>query len=110
MINKDKMTASYTIQDNKLEMRKLTINTFNEIIQIIADLEINQDNITVKDIVNVLVGVKVKELMKLLFGKDAINVNWDLVEFDLVDEIIEDFFLLNPRLTKRLKSLFGGLI
>jgi hypothetical protein len=110
MLSEDKLSASYVIQDQEVLMNKLTINKMSEVLKFIAELQIDKKEIEVKDIVNVLFGEKVEKLMSILLAGNTDLIKWGEVEYDQVDEIIEDFFLLNPRLEKRLKSLFGHSI
>jgi Glu-tRNA(Gln) amidotransferase subunit E-like FAD-binding protein len=107
MLSDDKLSASYSIQDQDVTMHKLTINKMNEMLTFISSLQIDKKEIEVKDVLQVLLGDKVKELMSILLNGNLNLIDWGAVEYDQIDEIIEDFFLLNPRLQKRLKSMFG---
>ncbi len=111
MVGEGENVAKYDIQGIKLTLERLTINKVTKVMEFIAGLNVDvEKGLVVKDIVNILLNEKIKEFAFILFGKDANLIDWGLVEYELIDEMVEDFFLLNPRLKKRLSGLFNSLI
>ena len=53
---------------------------------------------------------KLSLVMQIIFpGQGAEKLEWLAVDYDTIDEVVEDFLSLNPRLKRRLKSLFSTL-
>lgn len=98
----------YMINGIKLTQKPLVVGQVRNLMKLLGDLEVTEDS-NFSDMVEVLINDKLRELMCIIFGKDAEQINWLMVPYDVVDEVLTDFFALNPRLTGRLKSLLANL-
>jgi hypothetical protein len=102
----------YEIQGKKIEQRPLKIRQIRDFIKLVASLDLGEDKKTLQDvkaneIIDLMLSDKVKEAASILFGEKAKAINWDEVEYETIEEIVNDFLSLNPNLAKRLRSLFG---
>ncbi len=98
----------YLIQGKQLEQRPLVIGQVRQLLKLLEDLELTE-NSRFAEMVDVLIGEKLPELMRIIFGEAAAEVDWETVPYDTLDEVVTDFFELNPRLISRLKSLLTNL-
>lgn len=65
-------------------------------------------NTSMVDIVNNLLENEIGSFMDMIFpNQGAKNVDWLEVDYDTVDEVLTDFFTVNPRLKERLKGLLS---
>lgn len=101
------MKKDFNIQGVNLVIEKITIAQLKKVTDIISNLEAGE-KITVKGIADKLLSEKLAELAAALFGKEANKVDWTQVDYETIDEMMEAFFLLNPRLTQRLKSIINS--
>ncbi len=102
------MSKEYKIQGNVLKQTQLTIRQMKGFAALVAGIDIEAD-ITVAGVIEKITSEKIAEFMTVLFPEDADKIDWDAVTYEQIDEIIEDFLSLNPRLKKRLLSLFASL-
>ena len=111
------MTHTDTTQSLKTEfkidkvtftVKPLTIAQFRKFMALIGKVS-EKEMSGWKDLLEILSGDGLKDFMiEIIFpGQGAEKVDWEMVEFDLVDEIIDSFLALNPRLKNRLKSFFS---
>jgi len=102
----------YKINGKEFVQKPLTIAQVREFLKIIGDLDVNE-NTTYRDLINVLLESKLSDIMGIIFHKQkeqAEKINWEEVPYDIIDEVISDFFDLNPRLISRLRSLLESFI
>jgi len=77
--------------------------------KLFEDLDIDE-NTTFQELIDKFLGQKLPEAMEAIFPGQTKGINWELVEYELLDEIVSDFLSQNPRLIGRLKGLFGNLV
>ncbi len=99
---------TYTIKGKKLVLRPLVIGQVRMLTQLFEELDIDE-NTTFPELIDRLLVEKLSQAMEVIFPGQTGDINWDLVEYELLDEIISDFLSQNPRLIRRLKGLFGSL-
>lgn len=100
----------YTIGDMQFEQRPITIRQFRAVMEIIGEFEAAEIK-TYEDLLANLTGAALTDFMsRVIFpNQQAETIDWEDVTFDLIDEVVADFFGLNPRLKKRLNEFFGSL-
>jgi len=106
---KAELRKSFKIQDKKLQLNPLTIGQVKKMSQIMKDLEVTEQT-DIAELISQIIDKKLPEFMEIIFpGQNVKGIKWDEVEYETLDEVIESFLSLNPRLTKRLRSLFVNL-
>ncbi len=98
----------YIIQGKKLVQKPLVVGQVRQLLKLLEDLEVDE-NSRFAELVDVLIGEKLPRLMAIIFGDEAQAIRWDAIPYEVLDEVIADFFGLNPRLTSRLKGLLTSL-
>ncbi len=97
----------YNIQGKELELKPVTISQIRVVTAAFMELEIDEAT-KLPELLDKLLNEKLDEVAEAIFPKSG--VKWGDVTYELVDEIVEDFLSLNPRLTNRLRSLSGSLV
>jgi len=98
--------TKFNIEGVVCEIKPLKMRQIIEISDLIGMMEL-KDIAGFKDIVERLTKGSLSKLMTIIFGER--NIDWMEVDYEIVDEIIESFFLLNPRLKTRLVKLLNFL-
>ncbi len=92
----------YNIQGEKLKLEKVKIIQLEMLADIIGEIEFGDNSAGLKDIIKVIRKQGFSKFMEVAFyPADIKKINWNKVDYETVDEVIEDFFVLNPRLKKR---------
>jgi flagellar motor switch protein FliM len=95
---------TYEIQGIKFQMGKLKIGHLKHVTKLIDSIEVDTNS----DLVNIIEAIienSLPDFMAIIFhGQPVDKVDWMEVDYDQVDEVVEDFFGSNPRLRRRLKS------
>ena len=92
----------YTIQGFNLKLEKVKIIQLEMLADIIGEIEFGDNNTGLKDIIKVIRRDGFGKFMEVAFyPADVKKIDWNKVDYETVDEVIEDFFVLNPRLKKR---------
>ena len=101
---------TYTISGNRFEQRPITIRQFRAVMEIIGEFEAAEIK-NYEDLLANLTGAALTDFMsRVIFpNQKAETIDWEDVPFDTIDEVMADFFDLNPRLKKRLSEFFGSL-
>jgi hypothetical protein len=97
---------TFEIQGHNLVIRELLIEQFETLTKLVEDIEIEKTS-QLSGVLGSLITKKLDKLMALIFFEqpEVKEINWKRVTYELMDEIIECFLALNPRLKKRLKTL-----
>ena len=98
---------TYKIQAQVLKQGPLTLRQMRGFAALVSGLD--ADDISVGKLAEKLASEKIVEFMTVLFPEHAEKIDWEQVTYEQIDEVIEDFLSLNPRLIKRLRSLFASL-
>lgn len=100
----------YLICGVAFTQRPITIRQFRAVMEIIGEFE-SADIKTYEDLLANLTGGALTDFMsRVIFpNQQAETVDWEDVTYEVIDEVVSDFFGLNPRLKKRLNEFFGSL-
>lgn len=101
----------YTIQDRKLKLEEVKIIQLEMFAEIIGEVDMGETATGLSDIIKVIRKQGFKKFMEVAFyPQDVSGINWNEVSFELADEVIEDFFALNPRLKKRALAFLNDFL
>jgi hypothetical protein len=101
----------YLIQGKKLKQQPLTLDQVIGFTDLIESYEVQKENTALSEILRWVVKHKMPEFAKVIFpGQGADEIDWLNVPYEQVDEVVEDFLSLNPRLKKRLSGLLGSSV
>lgn len=99
----------YKIAGKEFTQKPITVGQMKQFSALLQDFNVDE-NSSFKDLIAGLMENKVPEVMAIILqGPGVKSINWDKVPYDQLDEVIEDFLSLNPRLTRRLKDLLNAL-
>jgi hypothetical protein len=98
---------TFEVQGVKLTMGELLVGQFKELTALIEDIDLGVDDKSkLSGLIDTLIVTKLEAFMAIVFyGQDMTKINWNKVSFERLDEILESFLALNPRLRKRLTWL-----
>ena len=100
----------YTIADQKFILKKFKVGQFKRITELFGNIDIKEDS-TFPQIITQITDNKIETFMSIIFeGQPVDKVKWSEIDYDTVDEVIDDFFLLNGRLKMRLMQFFATLL
>ncbi len=92
----------YNIQGIGLKLEKVKIIQLEMLADVIGDIEFDDKTTGLKDIIKVIRRDGFGKFMEVAFyPADVKKIDWNKVDYETVDEVIEDYFVLNPRLKKR---------
>ena len=101
----------YTIQGQKLKLEKVKIIQLEMFAEIIGEIEFGDNPTGIADIIKVIRKQGFKKFMEIAFyPQDISKIDWNIIDYETVDEVIEDFFVLNPRLKKRALTLLNDFL
>lgn len=98
--------TEFNIEGIICEIKPLKMRQIVEVSDLIGTMELKEIK-GFKDIVEKLTIGSLSKLMTIIFGEK--NIDWLEVDYEIIDEVIENFFVLNPRLKTRLVKLLNFL-
>lgn len=102
---------NYTIRGKVLILEKVKIIQLEMLADIIGEIDFDQSTKSLADIVKVIRKQGFGKFMEVAFyPQDVSDIKWKDVDFETVDEVIEDFFVLNPRLKKRVSTFLNDFL
>ena len=102
---------NYTIQDKVLILEKVKIIQLEMLADLIGDLELGDNVLGLADIIKEIRKKGVANFFQIVFyGQDTEGIDWKGIDYETVDEVIEDFFVLNPRLKKRVVGFLNDFL
>jgi hypothetical protein len=102
--------TKYEIGGKVLEFGRIKMRRFINLTAALGKLDLG-GKVDVSQIIPKIMEKYLPEFMEIIFAdQDLSGINWLDQEYELIDEILESFFFLNPRLKVRLIQSFGFLI
>ena len=101
----------YNIQSQELKLYKIKIIQLEMLADLIGDIDLGENVLGLADIIKEIRKKGVANFFQIVFyGQDTENISWKDVDYETVDEVIEDFFALNPRLKKRIVGFLNDFL
>lgn len=101
----------YNIQGHELRLEKVKIIQLEMLADIIGEIDFDKETKTLADIIKIIRKQGFNKFMEIAFyPADTSDIDWKVVDFETVDEVIEDFFVLNPRLKKRALTFLNDFL
>ena len=98
---------TYPIAGRELKLYKVKMAQIALFSDFVKRLNLSTST-TMVDVVNNLLENEIGSFMDMIFPNQGANgIDWLEVDYDTVDEVLTDFFTVNPRLKERLKSLLS---
>lgn len=98
---------TYEINGQKFVLKPLVVKQLKMLTELFEDLKIDPAESNVQ-IINKLITEHLTKIMGIIFyGQPWEKVDWQEVPYETIDEVVESFFVLNPRLKMRLTQLFA---
>ena len=97
----------YKINGQSLELKPLVVKQLKMLTELFEDLKIDPKDSNV-EIINKIITEQLTRVMGIIFyNQPCDKVDWQEVPYEIIDEVVESFFVLNPRLKMRLTQLFA---
>jgi hypothetical protein len=97
----------YKIDGKTFELKPLVVKQLKMLTELFEDLKIDPKDSNV-EIINKIITEQLTRVMGIIFyGQPCDKVDWQEVPYEIIDEVVESFFVLNPRLKMRLTQLFA---
>lgn len=103
----------YNVLGTHLRMKPMKMRQIRDFVAMFSDLRApdkEKKEFNFKALTKLLFAEKLKEVAIIVFGGEAANIQWDEVEYEIIDRMLEDFFDLNPSLIARLKELANTFV
>ena len=101
----------YIIQGQKFFIKKVLIIQLEMISDVLGELDFGQNFEKLSQVIKMIRKKGIKNFMEIVFYKQPVDeIDWGTVEFEIMDEIIEDFFVLNPRLKRRVMQFLNNFL
>jgi len=92
----------FKVQGRELGIERVKIIQLEMLADIIGELDFGDSSAGLGDIIKIIRKQGFKKFMEIAFyPTDVSNIDWVKVDYETIDEIIEYFFVLNPRLKMR---------
>ncbi len=102
--------TKYEINGKTLEFGRIKMRRFLDLTSALGKLDLG-GKVDVSQVIPKIMETYLPEFMEIVFSdQDLAGINWLDLEFELIHEILENFFVLNPRLKTTLIQSFGFLI
>lgn len=99
----------YKINGKEFTLKKLTWGQFTRFFSLIEKVDVNLESSPLTILGNAIRDNASGIFSEIIFpGQGAEKIDWNDVDYDIVDEVLEDFLHSNPRLRRRLSQLIGS--
>ena len=98
---------TYVILNRKFYLQKILVEQFVRLSELWGELEVSEkDKPNLTTLIRKIADSHLDKFMSeiVFFDQDTSGIEWKNVEYDLVYEIVTDFFALNPRLKETLMN------
>ena len=107
----DVLKKEYSINGSVLKLEKVKVIQLEMFADIIGDIDFGDKGTGLQDIIRVIRKQGFDKFMEVAFyPEDVSHIKWSEVDYEIVDEVIEDFFVLNPRLKKRALEVLNDFL
>ena len=102
--------TKFEIKGKSLEFGRIKMRRFLKLTGALGKLDFG-GKVEVSQIIPKIMETYLPEFMEIVFSdQDLTGIDWFDLDFELIHEILENFFVLNPRLKATLIQSFGFLI
>ena len=97
--------------EGSFEMKPIKLIQLEMLMDLIGDLDFGQDINSIGQITKFIRQKGIGPFMEIVFyPQDIKRFDWSQVEYEVIDRIIESFFVLNPALKKRLLQFLNDFL
>lgn len=102
---------TYTIQGKKFHLEKVKIIQLEMFAEVIGEIDMDDKAKGLSDIIKVIRKQGFANFMRVAFYPQSVeDIDWKEVDYEIIDEVIEDFFVLNPRLKNRVLTFLNDVL